>query len=330
MHYVGLLFTCLLTAGLSYLLSRQNYLLDQPNHRSMHARAIPRSGGLALLMAITLSIVVEVKYADIAAYLTGLSTALLVLLPLSYLDDHIHVPSHYRLTSQLITAGILVHSYAPQTVELLLLTITSPYWVNGGLILCVIWMINLYNFMDGMNGIAGGMASIGLVCLAILGLQADAYLYAQIAFIVAAACAGFLMINLSSSPIFMGDLGSTLLGAIIATLILWGSKIAVISLPISVLIFSPFIVDTTVTLIQRMLRKEKVWTAHNTHYYQRLTRKIGQEQTLLWEYALMVVCALLALWINSISATNQAIILLTCLGLYGLLCSRLEHICKEP
>lgn len=328
MAYAWLILTFLLAAGLSYQLSKQKYLLDHPNHRSMHTDAIPRSGGLAILIAIIFSIIALSLNSNTASQLTWLSLALLALLPLAYLDDHNHVPAHYRLLSQFITALILTYGYAPQAIDLLFLSLNHPYNVAIILILFVIWIINLYNFMDGIDGIAAGMTVIGCLCLAIMGVQAHAYLYTQTALIAATASAGFLIVNLSPARIFMGDLGSTLLGALIATLILWGCKIAVLSFSTGLLIFSPFIVDTTLTLSYRILRREKIWEAHSSHYYQRLTRKIGQRKTLLWEYALMIGCALSALFINHTSLIQQTIILLTAIGLYGILIFKLEHFLK--
>ncbi len=104
----------------------------------------------------------------------------------------------------------------------------------------------------------------------------------------------------------MGDIGSSTLGLLAATLSLWGARDGVFPVWIAVLVFSPFIVDATVTLFRRLLRHEKIWQAHKIHYYQRLVQLgWGHRRTVLWEYVIMLACALTALWTVSQSAATQ-------------------------
>ena len=156
-------------------------------------------------------------------------------------------------------------------------------------------MINLYNFMDGMDGFAGGMALIGFSALAWLGRADIGFALLQLS--IAAASAGFLLYNFPPAKIFLGDIGSTALGFLVAANSLWGSSVGLFPLWAALLIFSPFIVDASVTLSRRILRRERIWQAHRSHYYQRLVLcGWSHKRTVLAEYALMLVCALAAIF----------------------------------
>jgi len=147
------------------------------------------------------------------------------------------------------------------------------------------------------SGFAGGMAVIGFGTLAVLGWMGGDARYALLCASVAAAAAGFLWFNFPPARLFMGDVGSAALGFLAAGLLLWADRAGLFPLWVGLLVFSPFIVDATVTLLRRLLRGEKVWQAHRSHYYQRLVRMgWGHRRTVLWEYALMLLCAASAVW----------------------------------
>ena len=165
-------------------------------------------------------------------------------------------------------------------------------------ILVVVWCINLYNFMDGMDGLAGGMGVIGFNCLAWLGWLAGNNLFMFMALIIAAANLGFLLHNFPPAKIFMGDVGSITMGYLVAFFSLWGIKAQIFTWWIPILIFSPFIVDATITLIKRVFKREKVWEAHKSHYYQKLVQiGWGHRKTAIYEYILMatIACSVIAI-----------------------------------
>jgi UDP-N-acetylmuramyl pentapeptide phosphotransferase/UDP-N-acetylglucosamine-1-phosphate transferase len=172
--------------------------------------------------------------------------------------------------------------------------------------------------MDGMDGFAGGMAVIGFSALAWLG-QADAG-FSAICLTVAGACAGFLVFNFPPARIFLGDIGSTILGFLVAACGLWGYQAELFPFWALLLVFSPFIVDATVTLVRRLLRGEKVWQAHRSHYYQRLVLLgWGHRRTVRVEYALMLACAGSTLLAVHWSPTGQATLVAAWVLVYGLL-----------
>jgi UDP-N-acetylmuramyl pentapeptide phosphotransferase/UDP-N-acetylglucosamine-1-phosphate transferase len=159
-------------------------------------------------------------------------------------------------------------------------------------------MTNLYNFMDGSDGLAGGMAAIGFGTLAVAaGLAGESSLAALCATVSLSALA-FLHYNFPPARIFMGDAGSIPLGLMAASLGILGTYRGVWSWLFPLLIFSPFIADASITLVRRGLRGERVWHAHREHYYQRVVLMgLSHRRLALAAYALMLANAALALWL---------------------------------
>ena len=160
--------------------------------------------------------------------------------------------------------------------------------------------------MDGMDGFAGGMAVFGFGTLGILAyLTGDGY-FATLCWAVAAAAGGFLIWNFPPARIFMGDVGASALGVMAAGLSLWADKNGLFPLWLSMLVFSPFIVDATVTLLRRAMRSERLWVAHRNHYYQRLVQLgLGHRKTVLIEYLVMAGCSLTAIVLLKAPTTVQ-------------------------
>jgi UDP-N-acetylmuramyl pentapeptide phosphotransferase/UDP-N-acetylglucosamine-1-phosphate transferase len=149
-------------------------------------------------------------------------------------------------------------------------------------------MTNLYNFMDGSDGLAGGMAAFGFSSLALAAWLSDALGLAVFCASVAAAALAFLRFNFPLARVFMGDAGSIPLGFLAATLGILGVLQNLWPMLFPLLVFSPFIVDASLTLLRRGIAREKVWQAHRSHYYQRLVRMGWSHRRLaLGEYALM-------------------------------------------
>ena len=325
MMIVALLLTFATTFVLTrYLVEARSRvrILDYPNPRSLHQQPTPRTGGLAVLAGgligsvLTGLVVAPVAGSTLALLLPGL----VPLATLSFLDDRHGVPVKWRVVAHGWAAvSLLIAGFAPDSLELPGLAGPIPAWTALLLtFLFIVWMINLYNFMDGMDGFAGGMALIGFSTLAWLG-QADTG-FAAFCLSVAAASAGFLVHNFPPAKIFLGDVGSTTLGFLAAACSLWGSTTGLFPFWIALLIFSPFIVDATMTLLRRLQRGERVWEAHRTHYYQRLVLLgWGHRRTVLVEYALMAACAGSALLAVRLPPAGQLMLALGWIVIYGLL-----------
>lgn len=298
------------------------HLLDHPNERSLHTRPTPRTGGVAILAGILLALPFWFLATGGHDLIVWLFTAIGVIAVVSFLDDQRGLPVVVRFPGHVIGAGLIVLGadlYLPGIVPGI--PMLWPAWLGIGLgILFLVWMINLYNFMDGMDGLAGGMAVIGFGTLALFGLFNGNPPFATLSLVVAAATCGFLLFNFPPARIFMGDTGSAVLGLLAGGLILWGARDEIFPLWIGLLVFSPFIVDASVTLIRRLLRGERVWQAHRTHYYQRLVQfGWSHRKTALFEYVLMAACSLSALLARQLEARGQVVVILAWLLVYSLL-----------
>jgi UDP-N-acetylmuramyl pentapeptide phosphotransferase/UDP-N-acetylglucosamine-1-phosphate transferase len=163
--------------------------------------------------------------------------------------------------------------------------------------LLLVWMTNLYNFMDGADGLAGGMAVFGFGTYGFAAWHAGMTDTAWLNGAIAAAALGFLLFNFPPARVFMGDAGSIPLGFLAGALGVAGWEQRIWPAWFPLLVFSPFLVDATVTLLRRGLRGERVWLAHKSHYYQRLVR-LGYSHRLLAlsEYGLMAAVSTSALW----------------------------------
>ena len=217
----------------------------------------------------------------------------------SLMDDRRGLPIGVRLVVHLLAAILIVIGVGLvfPSMKVPLLGSISFGWVAVPItVVFLVWMTNLYNFMDGMDGFAGGMTVIGCGVLGYLAWQAHHPVIAIIATLQSAAAAGFLVHNLPPAKIFMGDVGSVATGFLIAALIALGCRDGVYDLWVPLIVFSPFILDATVTLARRALRHEKVWEAHRDHYYQRLVMGgWSHRRTVLAEYGVMALCCGLAL-----------------------------------
>ncbi len=275
-------------------------LLDHPNERSLHATPIPRTGGIAILASLALGLLLELSLTLMAGGPTRFQAIesgwillmLLLVASVSLWDDWTELPPGLRFVVHgvaaagvVLGAGLTIDALAvPRVGSLALGWLAVPLTI-----LCLMWMTNLYNFMDGMDGFAGGMTVVGFGFLGYLAWAGGDGFVAVMSLLTVGATAGFLIYNRPPARIFMGDAGSTLLGFLAGSLSVLGIHRGLFDFWVPLLIFSPFIVDATVTLFRRLLRREKIWQAHRQHYYQRLVL-LGwsHQKTVLLEYCLML------------------------------------------
>lgn len=278
--------------------------MDHPNPRSLHVQPIPRSGGLGLFFGV---FVTWIFYSAAIPVAIWLSIALLI--GISWFDDIRHAPIWSRLLVQIAAAAIACTSLLYGHYDEILLIVIAAM---------VIWMSNLYNFMDGSDGLAGGMAAIGFTCYGSLAFLEGGDHFALINFTIAASALAFLLHNFHPARIFLGDAGSVPLGFLAAILGIMGWIGGLWTLWFPFLVFSPFIADATVTLIKRMLRGEKFWLAHRGHYYQRLVQNgWGHRNTALSGYALMSGTGGSAIWSSRQDTDTQVWVLAIWIALYA-------------
>jgi len=285
---------------------KADWVLDHPNSRSLHSVPVSRIGGVGLFFGI---ITTWLCFSVVMPVTIWVGIGLLV--AISFIDDVWHAPVWCRLLIQSIVA-------AGFAMALLL----EPYgWM---MVLCtavaVVWMANLYNFMDGSDGLAGGMTVIGFGYYGLIAYLAGNNDFAVLNFSIAAAAGAFLLHNFYPARIFLGDVGAIPLGFLAAALGILGWMDNLWSLWVPVLIFSPFIADSTITLIKRLLRGKKIWQAHREHYYQRLVQSgFGHRNTALSAYALMLTVGASAVWAGRQDPAVQSWIAMLWGGFYFLL-----------
>jgi UDP-GlcNAc:undecaprenyl-phosphate GlcNAc-1-phosphate transferase len=281
---VAALVTFLLT---HFLLSNKvaKKMQDVPNERSLHSTPVPRIGGVGLMAGLLCGWVLMLN-----ALVWWVVLPLLILFAVSLIDDMHSLPVKQRLLSHLIAAAILVAGsglFAQQGVV-----------ITAVVLLSTVWVTNLYNFMDGSDGLAGGMALFGFGMYGIAAWLSHNTPLALLNFCIAAAAASFLYYNFHPAKIFMGDAGSIPLGFLAAAMGLWGWQQGSWAAWFPLLVFSPFVIDASVTLLKRALRGARVSEAHREHYYQRLIQLgWGHRTVALVEYGLMLGVGISALWL---------------------------------
>jgi UDP-GlcNAc:undecaprenyl-phosphate GlcNAc-1-phosphate transferase len=256
------------------------FALDEPNARSLHSRPIPRTGGIAVLLGAA----VAIGFGGAELWLPLFVAFALALV--SFADDLYDLPLLGRLAAHGAAAGIAAwYVLSPmQLVEIALI------------IAAIAWITNLYNFMDGSDGLAGGMAVIGFGAYAAAAWLAGEVALAAVSLALSAAAAAFLLHNMHPARLFLGDVGSIPLGFLAGALGIVGWRNDVWPLWFPTLVFGPFIADATVTLLKRLIRGERIWQAHREHYYQRMVLMgLGHRGTAHVLYGLMMACATAAL-----------------------------------
>jgi Fuc2NAc and GlcNAc transferase len=268
---LALVVSFLLTQG-AYRFALRKNVLDIPNDRSSHSTPTPRGGGLGIVLTFLPALL-------LLRYFGTLSTAMLAALfgggtliaLVGWMDDLKPIPARWRFMIHVIAAGWAIYWIGGVT-ELTL----GPYSMQlgiGGIILTflgILWMINLYNFMDGIDGLAGGEAlTTGLsggTLFWLGGSDSSSFL----PLLLAACCGGFLLLNWPPAKIFMGDIGSGFIGYCLAIIWIHGAKADPIAFWVWAVLLSVFIGDATFTLISRVIKREPWYQAHRTHAYQRL------------------------------------------------------------
>jgi Fuc2NAc and GlcNAc transferase len=267
-------------AGLVHAHALRLRLLDHPNDRSSHAIPTPRGGGLGIVVASTGAILAGWAMGLIDGA-TGLVLALgmCALALLGWIDDRTGLTARVRLPVQaLVAAGTLVaFDGLPQ---LRLGTQVADLGASGYVLgtLGIVWSINLFNFMDGIDGLAGIEAVIVFAVGAAITLAAGNVSLGAIALIVAAATAGFLAWNWPPAKIFMGDVGSAPLGYLVSAFALAAERSGTAPLLAFAVAGGVFIMDATLTLLRRLARRERLAEAHRNHAYQRLSRAWGSHR----------------------------------------------------
>jgi Fuc2NAc and GlcNAc transferase len=271
----------LTSVALTYLLriyALKNNIIDEPNSRSSHVIPTPRGGGVAIVISFLIGIVLFYFQGYLPLLpVVGLIVSGGIVALVGFWDDHGHIAARWRLLAHFSAAAFLLFCLGGFPV----LTISGhviDLGVFGNLVglLFLVWMLNLYNFMDGIDGLASAQAvtiCLGAIIIYFISndtIELDNYL---VLWLLASTVLGFLLWNFPPAKIFMGDAGSGFLGLIIGSLAISAGWIETKFFFCWLILLGVFIVDATWTLVRRVFGGFKVYEAHRSHGYQIVSRR---------------------------------------------------------
>lgn len=273
-------FLVLLSAGLTYLCRRYVRIMDTASERSLHHGAVPRSGGIAIVLTFCLGIItyrfVHVRpFVEFSSFWGLFFSALMVSL-VSLYDDMTDRGFVVKLVAQLVGVAVLF------AFGIVIREITIPFYgkVALGMVaypltaLWIIGMTNAFNFMDGLNGLAAGLATIALIGFALFTLQHGSGFMFHVSYMLAAGCLGFLFFNLPKGRIFMGDVGSAFLGFTLGAMAIIAANYDTRHTPFMLMpiLMGGCIFETFYTFLWRFRRGYSILLPHRMHPYQLLVQ----------------------------------------------------------
>jgi Fuc2NAc and GlcNAc transferase len=289
--------SCLLTGGVrKYALANQ--MLDVPNQRSSHTAPTPSGGGAAIVLAwlggvILLAVLGRVD----GSFLSAMIPPTVLLAVIGFIDDQTDLSPWVRLATQLFSAAWFVLLSGVSLLTGIAFLDSVPLLSIGLGIASLVWLTNLYNFMDGIDGLAGGEGVFVALGIALFCWLSGAAGVAAISLMLAAACMGFLVWNWPPARIFMGDTGSSWVGFILGAIAMTGSEKTGITIWPWVILLGVFIIDATVTLLRRLVSGQTWYEAHHSHAYQNLSRRWGAHRPVT-----VVVCLVNVGWLLPLAA----------------------------
>lgn len=297
------------TSAIARQLIRRRLAVDVPDERRLHKVPTPRGGGLGMpWVSVATAFVVTMGFTDRSLLWTlivvGLPNALL-----GSIDDLHPLRASLKFAVQFGVAAVLVAlGWSATSITLVEGVQIDLVWLVASLtVLWVVWCTNTFNFMDGMDALAGGSGVIFFVAYAVLFVRMDGALDLPVFAACAGALTGFLVLNLPPARIFMGDGGSLFVGSALSIAVVVLARRGV-PVAVAVLPMLTFLWDTTYTLLMRMARGEPWYRAHCRHLYQRMTLMgVSQWSTRGLYFALAACHGALAIGLLDASASAQAV-----------------------
>lgn len=269
--------------GLTLVLRRYalyKSLIDIPNERSSHSVPTPRGGGIAIVASFCLALPILAMLGLISPAATyGLLGSGLLVAAIGFVDDHGHIAARWRLFGHFLAAswGLFWFNGLP-TIELFGVGFSLGWAGNIFAAIYIVWMLNLYNFMDGIDGLASAEAVSVCLSMCLLYWLSEHTEYMWVSLLLAASVTGFLRWNFPPARIFMGDAGSGFLGIALAFLSIHAAWTDSQLIWCWIILLGVFIVDATFTLIKRLLKGQKIYQAHRSHAYQVASRTHGSHK----------------------------------------------------
>jgi len=258
----------ILTTYASRAIAARLRLFDRPNRRSAHLDPTPRIGGIGIIVAFLLSAGLLLGpdlwgSPELVVLLSILAIALL-----GFIEDVRGVSIAKRLAIQILVAASLVFYVRSTGAPMLNAGGIQGAMIVVATIVSIVWITNVYNFMDGIDGLAAGQTVIASLAIAMVAFMRGSDLTGGLMVLMACASLGFLVFNFPPATVFMGDVSSTAIGFAFATLPLLPSSRQT-PIPVWLLAIAMFLLDATVTLVRRLLHGENIFQAHRSHFYQR-------------------------------------------------------------
>jgi len=315
-------------------------ILDIPNERSSHSVPTPRGGGVVFssifLTSILVFYIAVPENGDLWRTLLG-SGGIVALT--GWIDDRNHLSPKARLLAQSVAVAWALFCLGGMPELILTKNIILKLGILGTILAFIggVWLINLYNFMDGIDGLAGGQGVFVSLAGAWFFLQNGQVTIATSLALLAVTLAGFLWWNWPPAKVFMGDVGSGFLGIVFFVYALEGERTGSAPALVWAVLLAPFVVDATLTLLRRMKRKEKLFQAHKSHVYQLAVQKGHSHQVVTLSFLVLDVALFMFLVVTRRAMMNPVIPFVTVFFvltlLWGILEKRWEHVLdhkKDP
>ena len=295
--HVGLLFAAVAAVSwfaVGWLIKRlvARDIVDRPNDRSLHQGTSPRGGGLVIVVSLIIALGFMSLTSGRPQLFAYLAVLVFVWASVSWWDDKADLSPKFRLLVQLSFCIFTVFAlgWVSHVLSANLLLFGPILSVVG-----LLWMANLYNFMDGLDGLAASQTIVASISLAFWFLMFGDLSLALVFTVLAASSYGFLLWNWNPAKVFMGDVGSISLGGFFGAIFIVGVTRYDISIISFFSLFGVFIADATITILRRAWHREKIWLPHRQHFYQRLANAGYPHSAIaLGSVILMLICSVFA------------------------------------
>ena len=300
--------------------ARRTGALDKPDARKVHARPIPRIGGIGIYAAFMVSILVQLLFVDLTPEymmsLIGLMVGGTIVVAIGIIDDYCDLPAKVKLLGQIIAAAVLVVAF-----DVRIDFITDPlgdfiyleWFAIPATIFWVVGLTNTVNLIDGLDGLAAGVSSIAAVTIFLVAMEEGIPFVAMLTAALAGAAVGFLYYNFNPARIFMGDTGSMFLGFMLAGISVVGAvkSAATIALIVPILALGLPILDTTFAIVRRARNHRPIFKPDKGHLHHRLlAHGFTQKQAVLLMYVVSGLFGLCALALTVVSPQAATLIIL--------------------
>ena len=300
--------------------ARRTGALDKPDARKVHARPIPRIGGIGIYAAFMVSILVQLIFVDLTpefmTSLIGLMVGGTIIVTIGIIDDYCDLPAKVKLLGQIVAAAVLVIGF-----DVRIDFVTDPlgdfiyleFFAIPATIFWIVGLTNTVNLIDGLDGLAAGVSSIAAVTIFLVAMEEGIPFVAMVTAALAGAAVGFLYYNFNPARIFMGDTGSMFLGFVLAGISVVGAvkSAATIALIVPILALGLPILDTTFAIVRRARNHRPIFKPDKGHLHHRLlAHGFTQKQAVLLMYVVSALFGLCALALTAVSTQAAILIVL--------------------